>query len=163
MAYSQSGSTIKATTNGQCVALPKVDMCLPASPAVNGISVLKQMEVQTYTLKGISFTDPAFAVALDPMIKSYGNIKTCIKNAPQALANVTFNLDGCFDVTDQLKDFPSIEGLVKIAPPVFMQLQGDIATEIVPDCFKTDATIITDAVTHEIWDWDKKKTSFIKR
>lgn len=163
VSYTQNGSNITISTNGQCIATPKTDMCIPTINSASGISVLKQLNLQTYTLNGLSFADPAMAAVMDPQIKSYGSIKSCIQNVPQEMANLTMTVDGCFDVTEQVKDFPSIPGLFTVKPPVTMQMQGNLASQIVPDCFKTDATIITDALTREVWDWNKSKNAFIKR
>jgi hypothetical protein len=159
--YTQNGNTIKVTTNGQCVALPKTDICLPKSPLARGLSVLQQMEVETYELNGLSFVQPAMATYFEPQIKSYASIKSCIKNVPVEFTRLTFDIDGCFDVTERLKDFPSIDGLITISPPVTMQVQGNVSTETVSDCFATDASIVTDAVTKEVW--DKKGGVFVKR
>lgn len=161
LSYAQNGNAMRVTTNGQCVAFPMVDMCLPTTPVAGGLSVLKRMNIQSYELKGISFAIPSVAQTLDPQIKNAANIKTCVKNAPQNFAAMGVSVDGCFDVTDRVKDFPSIKGLITVTPPVGIQLQGDINTEVVADCFSTDALIVTDAVTHEIW--DNKNGRFIKR
>ncbi|MEQ1637120.1 MAG: hypothetical protein ABL903_10525 [Methylococcales bacterium] len=161
VAYNESGNNVRITTGGQCVPFPRTDICLPKSPAPGGISVLKRLEIQNYSLQGIDFAIPSMAQAVEPQIKSNGSIKSCIKNAPQEFANISFDLDGCFDVTERVKDFPSIEGLVKVSPPVTMQLQGNFVTETVSDCFNTDAAIVTDAVTNEVW--DKKGGVFVKR
>lgn len=161
LSYAQNGNAVRVTSNGQCVAFPMVDMCLPTTPVAGGLSVLKRMNIQSYVLKGISFAIPSVAQTLDPQIRNAANIKTCVKNVPQNFAAMGLSVDGCFDVSDRVKDFPTIKGLITVTPPVGMQLQGDISTEVVADCFSTDALIVTDAVTHEIW--DNKNGKFIKR
>lgn len=161
VSYAREGNNTRITTNGQCVAFPKTDICLPKSPIANGVSVLKNMSLDAYTLNGISFALPSIAEILEPQIKSAANIKTCVINAPAEFARLNFNLNGCFEVTDRVKDFPSVEGLLTVSPPVTIQIQGTIANQTVADCFNSDATIITNALTHEIW--DKKGGIFVKR
>lgn len=161
IAYNQVGNNLTITTNGQCITFPVQDICLPKLPFSGGESVLKTMDIQSYTLSGINFVNPAMAKLFEPQIKTYGNIKTCVKNAPLDFSNLNISVEGCFDVTDRVKDFPSISGLVKVSPPVSMQILGNISSATIADCFSTDATIITDALTHEVW--DKKGGTFVKR
>lgn len=161
LSYAQNGNAVSVTTNGQCVAFPMVDMCLPKASVAGNVSVLKRMNIQSYVLKGITFAVPSLAPTFDAQIKNAANIKTCVKNAPQNFSTMTVNVNGCFDVTDRVKDFPTIKGLITVTPPVGIELHGDINAEVVADCFSTDALIVTDAVTHEIW--DNKNGKFIKR
>ena len=74
-------------------------------------------------------------------------------NAPAETANLVVNSDLCLDlttaITGAIGSLP-IDGIV-ITPPVNYFTKGTSASQSVPDCFETDATTISDALTGEVW------------
>jgi len=77
-------------------------------------------------------------------------VKYCSINTPASAADIVVNTDLCFDITELLSNFPTIDG-VTITPPVNYRFAGTSTSTSVPDCFATDASAIFDAVTGDTW------------
>lgn len=163
VAYSQSGSTVNISTNGQCVALPTTSsLCTPPpSSSASGQSILTSVNISSFSMSGISMAIPGYPNPFDAMGQSLGSTKSCIKNAPAGYSTYNINMDVCYDITAQLGSaLQSIPGVLTVTPPVTEKLVGSMSSTVVADCFATDALTIVDAATQEVW--IKQGGSFVK-
>ncbi|MFZ1853037.1 MAG: hypothetical protein WAU15_12635 [Nitrosomonas sp.] len=147
---SQSGNVVTVTTNGKCIPMPQdANICkFSQQPTATNISVLGTNSVTHSQITGISISSGPNIIQqiVDGMA---ANVKICTINAPAGSEKLTVNSDLCFDITS------AVEGLgipgVTISPPVQYFMKGTFAAQTVADCFKTDASVITNAVTGETW------------
>jgi hypothetical protein len=163
VSYSQSGSTVNISTNGQCVALPTTSsLCTPPpASSASGQSILTATNITSFSMSGISMSIPGYPNPFDAMGQSLGSTKSCIKNAPAGYSTYNINMDVCYDITAQLGSaLQSIPGVLTVTPPVTEKLVGSISSTVVSDCFATDALTIVDAATQEVW--VKQGGSFVK-
>ncbi len=164
ISFTENASTVKVTSNGKCPVLPSSALCVPPAGQTGNLSVLSSNDVKSYSYQGIQFKNPALATSLAPTIKEQINVKTCMMHANQEFANRPIDVDVCFDVTETLNaklfESPLIQSFLTVSPPVNVTFQSSILNSIVPDCFATDASIVTDALTNEVW--TKKDGAFVK-
>jgi len=161
--YTQNGNTVNISTNGQCVQPPSAAMCNAPTPAqATGVSVLGNTTVNSFSMGGFNILIPGFPNPFDSIAHSLANAKSCIRNAPaQGFGNLTMNIDVCYDLTAQVgSSAKSIPGVLEINPPVTMAFKAQAVNQVVSDCFATDATVVTDALTKEVW--VKQNGSFVK-
>lgn len=166
IAYSQSGNIISVTSNGQCVLLPDLtntNFCqIPQQTTANGISLLSNNTVTSSRMEGLTTSVPGLPNPFQAIVDAAANVKHCTINAPTESASLVVNSDLCFDITSPLSallaDF-TLEGIV-VTPPVNYFFTGTYASEIVADCFATDAATISDAFTGEAW--TSQNGSFVK-
>jgi len=147
MTASQSGDVVTITTNGQCIPMPSdSNICkFPQQPTVTNISVLGTNSVTDSKITGISIDSGLDMFQQIANMKA--NIKTCTINAPVGSEKLIVNSDLCFDITSAVEGMPGIT----ITGPVQYLMKGTFATQIVADCFKTDASVITNVATEEVW------------
>ncbi|MEK7708812.1 MAG: hypothetical protein AAB376_03525 [Pseudomonadota bacterium] len=153
--YSQSGNVVTVTSNGQCVtapALTNTNLCqVPKQTTASGISLLSSNTITASSIVGISI--PGMPSLFQDIINEAASVKHCTMNAPAATANLVVNSDLCLDITTAITgaigSLP-IDGIV-ITPPVNYFTKGTYTSQSVPDCFETDATTISDALTGEVW------------
>lgn len=148
---SQSGDVVTVTTNGKCISMPEdSNICkFPQQPTATNISVLGINSVTDSRITGVSVgSGPDI---FQQIVDMAANVKTCTINAPAESQKLTVNSDLCLDITSAVEDLGSEMPGLTITPPVQYFMKGTFATQIVADCFKTDATVITDAFTGEIW------------
>ncbi len=154
--YSQSGNVVTVTSSGQCVAAPDLantNLCsVPRQTTASGISLLGSNTVTSSRLEGLTINIPGLP---DPIkgIDASANVKHCTINVAADTANLIVNSDLCFDitttVTNLLAGFP-VDGIA-LTPPVKYYTAGTYTSNIVDDCFATDATTVSDAFTGEMW------------
>ena len=163
--YSQSGNVITVTSNGQCVTAPDqnaTNLCpIPPQTAPTGISILSTNTVTRSEIGGITASIPGI---LDPflnLISASSNAKHCTRNAPNENTNLIVNSDLCFDITTQLSALIGAIDGITVTPPITLSTAGTYTSQVVSDCFTTDAATITDAVTGEFW--VKENGSFVKK
>ncbi len=163
--YSQSGNVITVTSNGQCVTAPEqnaTNLCpIPKQTTPTGISILSTNTVTRSQISGITASIPGL---LDPflnLISASSNAKHCTVNAPNENTNLIVNSDLCFDITTQLSDLIGVIEGITVNPPITLSTAGTYTSQIVSDCFTTDAATITDAVTGDLW--VKENGSFVKK
>ena len=148
--YRREGNTTYISTNGQCIAIPENrNSCetLPETdanqqPIETGIHALSQSSVSDFEITGLNL--PGF----DANIQDRIDQKTCSIHAPRELTNQTIHSDICLDITSQLGALGDISG---VTPPITNRFKSTVSFTKVDDCFKTDAAIITNLVTKEIW------------
>ncbi len=149
--YRREGNTTYISTNGQCIAVPENrNSCetLPETdanqqPVETGIHALSQSSVTDFEITGLNL--PGFDAN---NIQDRIDQKTCSIHAPRELTNQTIHSDICLDITSQLGALGDIAG---VTPPVTNRFKSTVSFTKVDDCFKTDAAIITNLVTNEIW------------
>ena len=157
---SQSGNVVTVTTNNQCIAMPTdTNICqVPQQPAPTNISLLGTNNLNSSDIKGITVNsgpNPFQAI-----VDAAASVKNCTIHAPVGSENTIVNSDLCFDITSAIEDLGgSIPG-VTITPPVTYHIKGTYATQMVADCFKTDASFVNNAVTGEAW--AKQNGTFVK-
>ncbi len=157
IAFSQSGNIISATSNGQCVLIPDLtntNICqVPQQTTASGISLLSSNTVTSSRMEGLTTSAPGLPNPFQAIVDATANVKHCTINAPTEAASLIVNSDLCFDITSPLSallaDF-TLEGIV-VTPPVNYFFTGTYSSEVVADCFATDAATISDAFTGETW------------
>lgn len=165
--YRQSGNVITVTSNGQCLLLPDLTtgntLCeTPQQSTASGISMLSANTVTASSLKGLTSEVPGLPDTFKAIVESTASTKHCTVNAPADAVSLVVNSDLCFDITSALSSTLGslpVEGLV-ITPPITYAFTGTYTSEIVNDCFATDAASIHDALTGE--NWIRKNNAFIK-
>lgn len=159
--YSQSGNTVNVSTAG-CVAPPAGAFCNAPTPAsATGISVLGKTNVSSFSMGGFNILIPGFPNPFESVASQIANAKSCIRNAPEGFANLTVNMDVCYDITAQLgSSVVSIPGVLAVNPPITVAFKGSTVNQTVSDCFATDAAVVTDALTKEVW--VKQGGTFVK-
>ena len=155
--YSQSGNVVTVTSNGQCVAAPDLtntNLCqVPQQTTASGISLLSSNTITSSSIVGLSTSIPGLPNPFQAIVDAAANVKHCTMNAPSETANLVVNSDLCLDITTAITGVIGtlpIDGIV-ITPPVNYFTKGTYTSQSVPDCFATDATTISDALTGEIW------------
>lgn len=153
ISYSQSGNVVTVTSNGQCIPIPNItdpsitNLCqVPEQTSATGISVLGTNDVGTQSLEGIT-SNSMFPI--ESILGASADVQYCTINAPTSTADLIVNTDLCFDITQQFTDF-QFDGIT-ITPPVNYRLVSTATSTVVPDCFATDASVISDAFTGETW------------
>ncbi|MBK7352766.1 MAG: hypothetical protein IPI97_07645 [Nitrosomonas sp.] len=163
--YSQSGNVITVTSNGQCVTAPDqnaTNLCpIPKQTTPTGVSILSTNTVTRSNISGITASIPGLLDPFLSLISTSSNAKHCTRNAPNENTNIIVNSDLCFDITAQLSDLIGAIDGITVSPPITLSTAGTYTSQVVPDCFSTDATTITDAVTGEFW--VKENGSFVKK
>ncbi|MDE2387892.1 MAG: hypothetical protein KGN35_02230 [Betaproteobacteria bacterium] len=152
VSYSQSGNVVTVTTNG-CIPAPdlsKANLCnVPQQTTTSGVSVLGSNTTTSSSISGLEIP----GINLLDFVNGMANVKHCTQNAPAETANLIVNSDLCLDITapitETLGNLP-IPGIT-LNPPVAYRTKGTYTNTIVADCFATDATTISDAVTGEAW------------
>ena len=165
--YSQSGNVISVSSNGQCIiapALTNTNICkVPQQTAASGISVLSSNTVTSSKMEGLTTSTPGLPNPVQTIVDATANVKHCTINATTEAASLVVNSDLCFDITSAitplLAGFP-LEGIV-VAPPIKYSATGTNTSQIVDDCFATDATTISDAFSGETW--TNQNGSFVKK
>ena len=164
MVYTQNGNVVNITTNGQCIPLPTSNnLCeAPQQTAATGISMLTSSTVIASEFRGFSWDIPGIPNPLQSVANNFSNTKHCTRNVPSEGANLTINSDVCYDMTAQfdVDQFQGIPG-VTVTPPITWARKDTTTTQIVPDCFATDAESIFDAFTKEFW--IKQNGTFVKQ
>ncbi|MBX3615876.1 hypothetical protein [Nitrosomonas sp.] len=157
ISYSQSDNIVTVTTNGACAVvsdLSNTNLCkTPAQTTASGISILGSNNVTSSSIEGLSTSIPGLPNPFQAIVDAAANVKHCTINAPASTANLVVNSDLCLDITAPLSGTLSslpIEGIV-VTPPVKYYTRGTYTSQVVADCFATDAATITDAFTGEIW------------
>ena len=147
MVITQSGNVVNITTNGQCIPLPEnTNFCEPPRQSQpTGVSVLSNINITSSQTTGITIDQPGIPNPLSSLAQGFSS---CTINAP--LENQVISMDACFDITNQLSNIPSGFG-VTVNPPVTFKMVGTTTTQVVADCFTTDAAIVSDAFTGESW------------
>ncbi len=155
--YSQSGNVVTVTTNGHCVAAPDLtntNLCqVPKQTTASGISLLGSNTITSSSIVGLSTSIPGLPNPFQAIVDAAANVKHCTMNAPAETANLVVNSDLCLDITTAISGAIGalpIGGIV-ITPPVNYFTKGTYTSQSVPDCFATDATTISDALTGEVW------------
>ncbi len=164
ISYSQSGNVVTVSTNGECVPAPDLtntNLCqTPKQTVVTGISALSSNTVTSSAITGLAINIPGLPDPIKGIVDAAANVKHCTKNAPTEITNVVINSDLCLDITSAISaliaGFPGVE----MTPPVKYFTKGTYTSQIVTDCFGTDATTVSDAVTGEIW--IKQNGAFVK-
>ncbi|UJP05336.1 MAG: hypothetical protein LZF61_10980 [Nitrosomonas sp.] len=165
--YSQSGNVVSVTTGGSCAALPDISAAnpcrVPPQATASGISVLSANTVTASSISGITISIPGIPNPFSGLINEAANVKHCTINAPVGQENLIVNSDVCLDITlpvsSALGDL-SIPG-VTVTPPVTYSMKSTYKSEVVTDCFATDATAVSDVYTGEVW--VKKNGEWIKQ
>lgn len=165
--YSQSGNVITVTSNGQCVTAPDqngsaTNLCpIPKQTTPTGVSILSTNTVTRSEISGITASIPGILDPFLSLISTSSNVKHCTRNAPNENTNIIVNSDLCFDITAQLSAFiGTIDGII-VNPPITLSTAGTYTSQVISDCFATDAATITDAVTGELW--VKENGNFVKK
>ncbi len=154
ISYSQSGNIVSVTTNGQCVPAPDLsnsNICqAPKQTVASGTSLLGTNTVSGSQISGLTIT--GFPIDIKQIVDATANVKHCTKNAPAETANIIVNSDLCFDITTAIASLipAGIPGVVT-NPPVTYSTKGTFTSQIVADCFTTEATTVNDAFTGETW------------
>ncbi len=164
--YSQSGNVISVSSNGQCIIAPELsntNICkVPQQTAASGISVLSSNTVTSSKIEGLTTSTPGLPNPVQTIVDATANVKHCTINATTEAASLVVNSDLCFDITSAitplLASFP-LEGIV-VTPPIKYSATGTNTSQIVADCFATDATTISDAFSGETW--INQNGSFVK-
>jgi len=158
--YSQSGNVVTVTSNGLCVPLPSnTNICqVPPQTTASGISVLNSNRVTSSRIEGITIGN-GLPNVFQSLVDSTANVKHCTINAPADTVNLVVNSDLCFDITPLIASIPPVSG-IEINPPVNYFNAGTNTSTVVPDCFVTDASTISDAFTNEFW--IKQSGGFVK-
>lgn len=158
MVVTQNGNVVNVTTNDQCIKIPLEEgnnFCeTPASTVATGISALSQTEVTEFEAKGITISLPGVSNPLDSVADNLDDAH-CIIDTPEQVMSQVVHIDVCMDLTDL---FPSLStpssppplGFI-VEPPVTMKYKATSTTQVVSDCFATDAATISNAVTGENW------------
>ena len=159
--YTQNGNIVNITTSGQCIpVIPNNNLCeAPRHNTATGISVLTGSTVVSSEIKGVSINIPGIP---DPFqsIDDFANTKYCTINVPNERANLIINSDVCYDMTALFNDqFQNIPGIT-VTPPITLAIKDTSTSQIVTDCFSTDAETIFDAFTNELW--SKQNGTFVK-
>ncbi len=155
--YSQSGNVISVSSNGQCVLAPELtntNICqVPQQTTASGISSLSSNTITSSKIEGLTTSTPGLPNPFQAIVDATANVKHCTINATPEDASLVVNSDLCFDITSAitplLAGFP-IEGIV-VTPPIQYSATGTNTSQIVADCFATDATTISDAFSGETW------------
>ncbi|AEJ02936.1 hypothetical protein Nit79A3_3202 [Nitrosomonas sp. Is79A3] len=157
VSYSQSGNVVTVTTSGQCVPAPdltKTNLCqVPKQTTASGISLLGSNTITSSSIVGLSTSIPGLPNPFQAIVDAAANVKHCTMNAPAETANLVVNSDLCLDITTAITETIAalpIDGIV-MTPPVNYFTKGTYKSQSVPDCFETDATTISDALTGEVW------------
>ncbi|SDW39535.1 hypothetical protein [Nitrosomonas oligotropha] len=166
VSYSQSGTVVTVTTNGQCVTAPdisKTNLCqVPQQTAASGVSMLGSNTITESRIEGLSTSIPGLPNPFQAIVDAAANVKHCTMNAPAATANLVVNSDLCLDITASISE--TLAGLpvtgIVVSPPVKYYTKGTYTSQTVSDCFNTDATTVSDAFTGEVW--VKQSGSFVK-
>lgn len=163
LVYTQNGNVVNVTTNGQCITLPtNNNLCqAPQQTAATGISVLTNSTVTSSEFKGFTVDIPGIPNPFQSLADDFSTSKHCTINAPAEGANLIINSDVCYDMTAQFGDqFEGIPG-IRVTPPITLATKGTTTSQIVPDCFTTDAETLYDAFTKEFW--FKQNGTFVKQ
>ena len=154
MNISQSGNTVNITTDG-CIMLPEDqnNFCeTPMQSTATGISILSTNVVKTFEATGITIDSMGLPINPIQSIQESFNSASCTINAPTGQENFTVNSDICFDATNQFSGLAAIPGSgVTITPPVNITYAGTSTSQVVSDCFSTDAAVVNDAFSGEVW------------
>lgn len=143
---SQSGKTVNVTTAG-CVPPPTGSYCNVSSPSATGISVLQTAKAQSASLKGLTYNGPGVNPYDSNTLASTVAVTVCTINAPANLVGLNVNLNACFDLTSQMGALTSIPSILTVSKPVTLSYVGEVNMQSVPDCYKSGAAVITDALT----------------
>ncbi len=166
IAYTQSGTVVTVTTKGQCVPAPDIsntNICqAPKQTTASGISLLGSNTVTSSKIEGLKINIPGLPDPIKGIVDASANVKHCTINAPAETASLVVNSDLCFDITSAITEllagFP-VDGIA-MTPPVKYFTAGTYTSQIVADCFATDATTISDAFSGDVW--IRQDGSFVK-
>lgn len=152
MSFSQSGNVVNVTTGGTCIPLPaNNNFCsTPRQSTPTGISVITSTTVISAPINGISIDIPGIPNPFQSATEAFANSKHCTIHVPANDANLIINTNVCFDITSALSGITSVPGVI-ITPPVTFALNSTTTSQVVSDCFATDASTIYNAVTNESW------------
>ncbi len=148
MNVSQNGNTVNVTTD-RCIILPedRNNFCeTPMQTTATGIHVLTTNRVDKFETSGITIDTMGLPINPIQSIQDGFNSSSCTINAPAGQENLTVNSDICFDATEQFSGFSSLPG-VMVTPPITITYVGTSTSQVVADCFNTDATVVDDAFT----------------
>ncbi len=98
---------------------------------------------------GLTIDIPGVPDPIESVRDSFSNAH-CTINAPTQAQNQIVNSDICIDITGQFSSFQGVPG-VTINPPVTFAYVGTSTSQVVSDCFATDAATVSDAFSGEIW------------
>lgn len=145
VSVSTEGQCIKVSTNDSlCEAVPDTDEA--GNPIATGIHMLTTTDIQQFATSGITYSNPQFEGFVNGILQQGIGSKMCIINAPRDYA-YSVNFDMCLDVTDQITD--ELTTIATVNPPVTMTYIGSSTSQVVADCYATDANMVVDLVTQE--------------
>lgn len=155
ISYSQSGNVVTITSNGSCIPAPDLsntNLCqTPRQATASNTSVLGSNTVTSSEIKGLAINIPGLPDPIKTIVDAAANVKHCTMNAPVDTANMVVNSDLCLDITSAVTALVANFPGVAMTPPVNYFTKGTYTNQIVADCFATDATTVSDAVTGEVW------------
>ncbi len=145
VSVSTEGQCIKVSTNDSlCEAAPDTDEA--GNPIATGIHMLTTMNIQQFATSGITYSNPQFETFVNNILQQGIGSKMCLINAPRDYT-YKVNFDMCLDVTDQMTD--ELATVATVTPPVTMTYVGSSVSQVVADCYATDANMVVDLVTQE--------------
>jgi hypothetical protein len=146
--YSEDGNNITISTDG-CIALDEqAPLCEPVSMTLTDNSVLTTTNFSRYDVGGIEVS--GLPIDIPTILQDSINFSSCTINAPAELQTYQIDLDVCFELPGAFGDLEGLPGVV-VTPPVTVDLEGRFESQVVPDCFATNASIIVDAYSGEVW------------
>lgn len=155
--YTREGDITRVTTQeGQCIELPDTQTICEPLPATTEtgqviptqIHALSQNSISDLTLTGVDIALPGLPSIPDALKQELVNDQHCTIHAPSNFLQHQVHIDVCMDLTNQLGQFATYPG---ITPPVTMSFQGETRANKVDNCFKTDASTVTNLVTGQLW------------
>jgi len=163
--YTRDGDSTEVTTQDQCLELPLTQTICEPFPELDenkqaiatGIHALSQNSISEFELTGVNVVLPGVPSIPDALKQEIINDQQCTIHASAEYIEHQVNTDICLDITEQLGSFATYPGMT---PPITMYFAGNTNATRVDDCFKTDASTITNLVTGE--QWTNQNGSFIK-
>lgn len=104
-----------------------------------------QINITASQITGIMIDQPRIPDPLDSLVEGFSS---CTIYPPAE--DQVISMDVCFDVTNQFTGISSGFGIT-VNPPVTFKMVGTTTTQVVTDCFSTNAAIIVDATSGESW------------
>lgn len=164
--YTQNNNIVNVTTNGQCIPFPKKHNLCPITQqtSATGTSLITTYTATSSVIKGVEnpFYPAMNANSFTPTRRIL-EARYCTINAPEGTVDLIVNTDTCYDMTAEFTETTFVmRGTTTINPPVTFASKGVFKSTVYKgDCFDSGATIITDAVTGEMWE-RQEDGSYIK-
>ncbi|NOQ64666.1 MAG: hypothetical protein GQ582_09160 [Methyloprofundus sp.] len=161
----RDGDTTHIKTEGVCLAITGLEDICDAAPAIDengdiiatGIHVFTHSDVSHFQLNGFSmpklsglsnFFKVDISNPFDFLEDEIAEQTSCIIHAPESFVEHKIKADICMDFSEQLGEFADIPG---VTLPLTVELKSETTAERVDDCFKTDASTISNLETGERW------------